>query len=172
MRDYRKLFRFAKPYYRKLVLSGIFMAIVTLLDVFRLSAIVPIVDRVFTNKPIMFTHGKLPACVESILNHLNVLTPLKVLYLLLIVVPIALIIRAIFEFLQSYIMSDVGQKVIRDVRNLIYDKLQSLSLDYFTQKRSGELVSRITNDVKLIENAVSYALTDLVYESFQVICFA
>ena len=172
MRNYVRLFRFAKPYYRELILSGVFMGIVTLLDVFRLSAIVPIVDRVFTNKPIAFTHGKLPGFVESILNQLNVLTPLKVLYLLLIIVPIALVIRAIFEFLQSYIMSDVGQKVIRDVRNLIYDKLQSLSLDYFTQKRSGELISRITNDVKLIENAVSYALTDLVYQSFQVISFA
>ena len=172
MRNYRKLFRFARPYYGELVLSGVFMGIVTLLDVFRLSAIVPIVDRVFTNKQIAFTHGKLPAFVESILNQLNILTPLKVLYLLLIVVPIALIIRAVVDFLQSYIMSDVGQKVIRDVRNLIYDKLQSLSLDYFTQKRSGELISRITNDVKLIENAVSYALTDLVYQSFQVICFA
>jgi subfamily B ATP-binding cassette protein MsbA len=58
------------------------------------------------------------------------------------------------------------------VRNLIYAKLQVLSLDYFIQKRSGELVSRITNDVRLIENAVSYALTDLVYESFQVVSFS
>src|SRR3989338_1399064 len=172
MKDYRRLFKFARPYYGGLILSGVFMGIVTSLDVFRLSAIVPIVDRVFTNKPIMFTHGKLPACVESILNQLNNFPPLKVLYILLIAMPIALIIRAVFEFLQSYIMSDVGQKVIRDVRNLIYDKLQSLSLDYFTQKRSGELISRITNDVKLIENAVSYALTDLVYQSFQVISFA
>ncbi len=172
MQNYRRLFRFAKPYYGALILSGVFMGIVTLLDVFRLSAIVPIVDRVFTNKQITFTHGKMPAFVESILNQLNLFTPLKVLYILLIVIPIALVIRAIFELLQSYIMSDVGQKVIRDVRNQIYDKLQSLSLDYFTQKRSGELISRITNDVKLIENAVSYALTDLVYQSFQVICFA
>jgi len=172
MRNYVRLFRFARPYYRELILSGVFMGIVTLLDVFRLSAIVPIVDRVFTNKPIAFTHGKLPVFVESILNQLNNFAPLKVLYVMLIVVPIALVIRSIFEFLQSYIMSDVGQKVIRDVRNLVYDKLQSLSLDYFTQKRSGELISRITNDVKLIENAVSYALTDLVYQSFQVICFA
>jgi len=172
MKDYRRLFKFAKPYYGALILSGIFMGIVTLLDVFRLSAIVPIVDRVFTNKPIAFTSTKIPAFLEKILTHLNNLSPLNVLYLLLIVVPIALIIRAFFEFLQSYIMSDVGQKVIRDVRNLIYDKLQSLSLDYFTQKRSGELISRITNDVKLIENAVSYALTDLVYQSFQVISFA
>lgn len=172
MKDYHKLFRFARPYYPQLVLSGIFMGIVTLFDVFRLSAIVPVIDRVFTNKQIIFTSSKLPVFIENILNHLNNLAPLNVLYFILIVMPIALIIRAVFEFLQSFIMSDVGQRVIRDVRNQVYEKLQILSLDYFTQKRSGELVSRITNDVKLIENAVSYALTDLIYQSFQVFSFA
>ncbi len=172
MRDYHKLFKFARPYYGLLILSVIFMGIVTLLDVFRLSAIVPVVDRVFTNKTITFTSAKLPAFAEKILNQLNNLAPLKVLYFLLIVVPIALLARALFEFLRAYIMSDVGQKVIRDVRDLVYNKLQTLSLDYFIQKRSGELISRITNDVRLIENAVAYALTDLIYESFQVISFA
>ena len=126
MKDYRRLFRFARPYYGLLVLSGFFMGIVTLLDIFRLGAIVPIIDRVFTNKPIVFTQGKLPLFIENILNQLNSFSPLNVLYLLLIVVPIALLIRAVFEFLQSYIMSDVGQKVIRDVRNLVYEKLQTL----------------------------------------------
>ena len=172
MQDYKKLFSFARPYYGILALSGVFMGVVTLLDMFRLSAIVPVVDRIFTNKPIIFTSGKFPEFVEKILNLLNAYPPLKVLQVILIVMPIAIIIRAIFEYWQSYLMSDVGQKVIRDVRNQVYSKMQSLSLDYFTQKRSGELVSRITNDVKLIENAVSYALTDLIYQGFQVICFS
>jgi subfamily B ATP-binding cassette protein MsbA len=172
MKDYRKLFNFARPYWRSLVLAGFFMGIVTLLDIFRLSAIVPLVDRVFTDKPVVFTSGKFPAFVEYLLNQLNSFKPLEVLYLLLIIMPVALIIRAVFEYFQSYIMSDVGQKVIRDVRDRVYDRLQTLSLEYFTQKRSGELVSRITNDVKLIENAVSYALTDLIYQSFNVVAFA
>ncbi|MFH1440708.1 MAG: ABC transporter ATP-binding protein [Candidatus Omnitrophota bacterium] len=172
MKKYSKLFNFARPYYKLLVVSGALMGVVTLLDVFRLSAIVPIVDRVFTNKPIVFNSSKLPLFVENILNQLNSFPPLKVLYIILIIMPIAVVIRAVFEFLQSYIMSDVGQKVIRDVRDQVFEKLQALSLDYFTQKRSGELISRITNDVKLIENAVSYALTDLIYQSFQIICFA
>jgi len=172
MKDYRKLFQFAKPYYWQLVLAGIFMAIVTVFDVFRLSAIVPVVDRIFTDKPIIFNSGRFPLFIERILNQLNAFPPLKVLYVILIVMAVAHVIRAVFEFLQSYIMSDVGQKVIKDVRNLVYEKLQILSLDYFTQKRSGELVSRVTNDVKLIENAVSYALTDLIYQSFQVVSFA
>lgn len=172
MKNYRKLFRFARPYYGLLILSSMFMGIVTVLDIFRLSAIVPIIDRVFTNKPIIFAEKTFPAFIENILNLLNSLAPLRVLVLILIIMPIALIARAIFEFLHTYIMSDVGQKVIRDVRNQVYDKLQNLSLDYFTQKRSGELVSRVTNDVRLIENAVSYALTDLIYQSFQVFSFA
>jgi subfamily B ATP-binding cassette protein MsbA len=170
--NYQKLFRFARPYTGQLVISGIFMGIVTFFDIFRLSAIVPVIDRIFTNRQIVFNHGKFPAFIENILNYLNNLEPIKVLYLILIIMPVALIVRAIFEFLQSYIMSDVGQKVIRDARNMIYEKLQVLSLEYFSQRRSGELVSRITNDVKLIENAVSYALTDLVYQGFTVICFA
>lgn len=155
-----------------MALAGIFMGAVTFFDVFRLSAIVPVIDRVFTNKPILFASGRFPAFVENILNLLNSFPPLKVLYLILIIMPIALVLRSVFDYVQSYLMSAVGQKVIRDVRNLIYAKLQVLSLEYFTQKRSGELVSRITNDVKLIENAVSYALTDLIYQSFQVVCFA
>jgi subfamily B ATP-binding cassette protein MsbA len=172
MKDYRKLFRFAKPYYGQLILSGLLMGVVTFFDIFRLSAIMPIIDRVFTNKPITLTHAKLPPFVGNILNWLNNQEPLRVLYAMLIVIPVALVIRAGVEFLQSYMMSGVGQKVIRDVRNLTYDKLQGLSMDYFNHKRSGELISRITNDVRVIENAVSYALTDLIYQSFEVVALA
>ncbi len=172
MKNYRKLFNFARLYYGLLVLSGIFMGIVTFLDVFRLSAIVPVIDRVFTNKTIVFVSGKYPVFIENILNYLNTLSPLKALHMILIIMPIALCVRAFFEFLQSYIMSGVGQKVIRDVRGRIYGKLQALSLDYFIQRRSGELVSRVTNDVRLIENAVSYAFEDLIYQSFQIICYS
>jgi subfamily B ATP-binding cassette protein MsbA len=172
MKNYKQLFNFAHPYVGQLVISGIFMGVVTFFDIFRLSAIVPVIDRIFTNRQITFNSGKLPLFVERILSYLNSLEPIKVLYLILIIMPIALVIRAVFEYMQSFIMSDVGQKVIRDARNMIYEKLQVLSLEYFSQRRSGELVSRITNDVKLIENAVSYAVTDLVYQGFTVICFA
>ncbi len=172
MKDYRKLFKFSRPYTKELILAGVFMGVVTFFDIFRLSAIVPLVDRIFTNQTITFADAKLPLFLQNILSKLNSLEPLQVLYLMLWVVPGALVIRAIFEFWQSYLMSDVGQKVIRDARNLIYGKIQSLSLDYFTHRRSGELVSRITNDVRLIENAVSYAITDLVYQTFQVISFS
>lgn len=170
--QFRKLLLFARPYLGWLLLASLFMGIVTFFDIFRLSAIVPVVDRIFTNRPIVVSDSRLPGFAREMIDYLNTLQPLKVLYLILIVMPLGLVIRAVFEFLHSYIMSNVGQQVIRDARNMVFEKLQALSLDYFLMKRSGELISRITNDVKLIENAVSYALTDLVYQSLQVVSFA
>jgi len=171
MNNYRKLLKFVRPYYARLFLSAVCMGMVTLFDVFRLSTIIPIIDRVFTNKPIVLAGRRFPLFIENILNYLNSLSPLKVLSLLLVIVPLALLMRAFFEFLHSYIMSDVGQRVIRDIRNLIYEKIQILSLDYYLNKKTGELVSRITNDVRLVENAVSYALTDLVYQSLELLAY-
>ncbi|MDD5665564.1 MAG: ABC transporter ATP-binding protein, partial [Candidatus Omnitrophica bacterium] len=52
-----------------------------------------------------------------------------------------------------------------------YAKFQNLSLDYFTHKRGGEMISRITNDARVVENAVSYGSSDLVYQGLQVIIF-
>jgi subfamily B ATP-binding cassette protein MsbA len=81
------------------------------------------------------------------------------------------IIKGFFGFAQSYLMSDIGQSIVRDIKAKIYAKFQELSLDYFTHKRGGEMISRITNDAKVVENAVSYGSTDLVYQGLQVIIF-
>lgn len=172
MRDYFKLLKFSRPYFHLLFLSGVFMAMVSAFDVFRLSAIVPIIDRVFTDKTITFSYSShLPPFLHNLFLQLNKQSPFQVLRLIVFVVPVALLIRAVFEFLQGYLMSDVGQRVVRDIRDRLYAKIQELSLDYFTQKRSGELVSRITNDVRMIESAVTDGLTDLLYQSFEIIFF-
>jgi len=69
-------------------------------------------------------------------------------------------------------MTDISARVVRDIRSTIYAKFHTLSLDYFTHMRGGELMSRITNDVGLVGNAISYGATDLLYQSLQVIVFA
>ena len=96
----------------------------------------------------------------------------RLLYLMGYGIAILFFLKGLFTFLHTYFMSKVGQLVVRDIRNRIYSKLQDLSLDYFVRKRSGELISRITNDVRFVENAVSYGVTDLFYQSFQVLFFA
>ncbi|MDD4182556.1 MAG: ABC transporter ATP-binding protein [Candidatus Omnitrophica bacterium] len=68
-------------------------------------------------------------------------------------------------------MNKIAQGVVKDVKDKLYAKFQDLSLDFYAKKRTGELISRITNDVGCISNALSYALTDLIFESMQIIVF-
>lgn len=72
----------------------------------------------------------------------------------------------LLSFGRSYLMSVVGQRVIFDLRNQLYQHLQSLSFSFFDNRRTGELMSRVTNDVnalqQLITSGVMEILTDLV----------
>ena len=170
MRDYLRLLRFVRPYLGKFLLATVCMAFSALFDGVTLAMIVPLADKVLTNKKIIIP-TKLPLFWEGFIDKLNNLSAVTLLNYMAIGIIILFFLKGIFGFLQGYMMSDIGQLVVRDIRAKLYAKLQTLSLEYFTRKRGGELISRITNDVKVVENAVSYGSTDLVYQTLQIIIF-
>lgn len=170
MRDYLKLLKFVRPYLGSFLLATVCMGFSAIFDGVQLAMIVPLSDKVLTDKKIIIP-TKLPAFLSAFVDKVNNTPAGVLLNYMAIGVIVMFLFKGIFGFLQSYLMSDIGQRVIRDIRGKLYTKLQSLSLEYFTHKRGGELISRITNDVKLVENAVSYGSTDLIYETLQVVIF-
>jgi len=146
------------------------MFFTAIFDGAQLSMIVPLADKVLTNKKIVVAN-ELPQFVMNFIDKVNAIEPINLLTIMAWSVLALFLFKGLFSFLQGYLMSDIGQRVIRDVRLILYRKLQDLSLDFYSQKRTGELISRITNDVKTIENAVSYGVTDLFYQSFQIMLF-
>jgi subfamily B ATP-binding cassette protein MsbA len=170
-KDYTKFLRFLKPHVRLLAMGVFFMAVSSLFDWVSIAMFVPVTDKVLSNGKIIFPIS-LPPALNSGISYLNTLPQTVMLRALIISLPVLFIFKGVFAFLYKYVMSEIGQLCVRDIRSLLYEKLQSLSLEFFTRKRSGELISRITNDVKLVENALSYGVTDLVYQSFLVILFS
>jgi subfamily B ATP-binding cassette protein MsbA len=170
MRDYLKLLKFIKPYKGRFFLAIVCMAFSALFDGISLAMIVPLSDKVLTNKQIVIS-TPLPAFLQAFVDAINRTPPIRMLYYMAIAVATLFLLKGIFAFFQAYLMSGIGQRIIRDIRSKLYTKFQSLSLDFFTHKRGGELISRVTNDVKLVENAVSYGSTDLVYQGLQVVLF-
>ncbi|MFH1655419.1 MAG: ABC transporter ATP-binding protein [Candidatus Omnitrophota bacterium] len=146
------------------------MFFTAIFDGAQLSMIVPLADKVLTNKKIVVAN-EMPQFVMNFIDKINAIEPINLLTIMAWSVLALFLFKGLFSFLQGYLMSDIGQRVIRDVRLILYRKLQDLSLDFYSQKRTGELISRITNDVKTIENAVSYGVTDLFYQSFQIMLF-
>ncbi|MDD5730948.1 MAG: ABC transporter ATP-binding protein [Candidatus Omnitrophica bacterium] len=171
MRKYLRLLKFIKPHIGIFSVAGVCMIFSAIFDGVSLGMIVPLTDKVLTNKKIVIP-AKLPPFLSSFIDSINNTPPLKMLNYMAVAVLILFILKGVIGFLQNYFMSDIGQLVVRDIRAKLYAKLQILSMEYFTKKRGGELISRITNDVKLVENAVSYGSTDLIYQTMQVILFA
>ncbi|MDP3142511.1 MAG: ABC transporter transmembrane domain-containing protein, partial [Candidatus Omnitrophota bacterium] len=170
MKDYFKLLRFLKPHSGLLGLACICMFFSAIFDGISLSMIVPLADKVLSNKQIIVP-GKIPPFLANFVSQINSIPPLNLIKIIALTLLAIFLLKGFFGFWQGYLMSDIGQRVIRDLRFLLYQKLQTLSLDYYSQKRSGELISRITNDVRVLENSISYGFTDLVYQSFQVVLF-
>jgi ATP-binding cassette, subfamily B, bacterial MsbA len=171
MKDYLKLLQFTRPYKWLWTSAIICMGFSAVFDGVSLAMIVPLADKIMSDKKIIVP-AKLPDFLAGLVDKINNTAPGALLNYMLFVVLLLFLLKGIFGFLQSYLMSDIGQRVIRDIRSQLYTKIQSLSLSYFTHKRGGELMSRITNDVRLVENAVSYGSTDLIYQSLQVVIFA
>ncbi len=92
---------------------------------------------------------------------------------MLIVIPVAVILvyflRGIGSYGQQYLMNYVGESIIRQIRNDLYDRIQDLPIAFFHKEKTGVLMSRITNDVSIIKTMVSYAVTSSLKDCFSII---
>ncbi len=106
--------------------------------------------------------------VKPVLNDVFIKTDVK----MLAIVPVALVFlylfKGIFRYIQAYLMGYVGQRVIMDIRNRMYEHYQRLSLDYFAANQTGAMMSRITNDIIAMQHALPVA-TDLVRQPFTLV---
>jgi ABC-type multidrug transport system fused ATPase/permease subunit len=81
------------------------------------------------------------------------------------------IIKNIFLYLQGFFMAFVQQSVMRQFRDDLFEKYQRLTLDYFHARRTGQIISRVTNDVVVLNESIDLGFNRLVTDSLQVIFF-
>jgi len=95
---------------------------------------------------------------------------------MLVAIPLAIIIvgvvKGLSSFGQTYFMGFVGQGVVRDIRNDLYEHILEMPVGYFSSTSTGEIVSRLTNDVNLLQMTTSDALTTLLKQSLSIIVLA
>ncbi len=80
--------------------------------------------------------------------------------------------KNLFLYLQGFNMAYVQQSVMRVFRNNLFEKYQRLSLDYFHSRRTGQIISRVTNDVTVLNEAIDIGFNRLVTDSVLVIVLA
>jgi ATP-binding cassette, subfamily B, bacterial MsbA len=106
-----------------------------------------------------------PALDEIFLNRNS-----DMLMLIPVAVVVIYLVKGACNYTQTILMSFIGQRVVADLRNNLYRRIQMQSLSFFTKNPTGILMSRITSDVGYVQGAVSEAVTSLFKDSFTLVC--
>ncbi len=157
------LFAYLKPYRAKFILSLIFIAlsaVSTSLFPFLLGKMIDAAaPGGAASMPSGFSSG-FTLGLKEIRWGLN--TTLMLIFL-------QLTFQTIFSFMRVYLLTEVGERSLADMRKDVYAKLLSMPMTYFTEKRVGELSSRISSDLSQIQDAISFTLAEFLRGIFTLV---
>ena len=172
--------RFVPPYKKYLVWSVIFNILSAVLNIFSFMTLIPILQILFKTsdvKPVtkLITwdnvHG-VESMVEMLTNNANyyiqhfIVTTGEANTLLIIGILLAFMtmLKTGTYFLSSATIIPIRTGVVRDIRNQLYQKINALSLGFFSEERKGDIIARMSGDVQEIENSIMASL-DMLFKN-------
>ena len=171
--------RFVPPYKKYLVLTVLFNILSALLNIFSIMAIIPILNILFQTEGAMepvewipwseMTLGNISdvlsnnanSFVQSMVTSIGPTTTMLVIGLFL---AFATFLKTGAYFLSSATIVPVRTGVVRDIRNQLYQKINSLPLGFFSEERKGDIIARMSGDVQEIENSIMASL-DMLFKN-------
>ncbi|OIP99364.1 MAG: lipid A export permease/ATP-binding protein MsbA [Zetaproteobacteria bacterium CG2_30_46_52] len=142
---YRRLLQFLLPYRGKLSVAIFCMIILAACTAALAWALKPMLNEVLSGKNMTY------------------------IYLMPVFIIVLYLVKGIAFYGQASLMAFIGQRIIYDIRNQVYDALTSQSLSFFTHRKTGEILGRITYDVTLLQSAVSTTVTSLMRDIMTII---
>jgi ATP-binding cassette, subfamily B, bacterial len=143
-----------RPHWKSLVFASLAVVGETVADIAEPWPVKVIVDNVLRDRP-------LPASLASIVAWIGE-DKLAILYFALGAVLLIAVVGAIGSYFEKYLTTTVGQWVSHDLRLLLYQRIQRLSLLEHGESRTGDLISRVTSDIDAIQDFITSALLGIV----------
>jgi ATP-binding cassette, subfamily B, bacterial MsbA len=176
MNIYLRILRYVFPYWNHLSLSMICAVLYSIFSGLSIYIVIPLLKTLFAgdSSSEFLTTGGGTGFIESAkvwLNHfLNYLVfadnQLDSLLRVCLILVAGFLLRNFFSYFQSYTMAHVEQGLMMDIRNDLFKHIHNLSIGYFSNERTGNLISRVTNDVTVVNSGVSASFVTFVKEPF------
>ncbi len=141
MKNYMRLLAYIKPYTRRLALAVVCIIMAAAANLY------------------------LPWIIKDMIDDVLMSKDMVMLNLIAAGILVVMFTRGVFYYGQSYLVSYVGQRVIIDVRSVLFRKFQRMPLSYYDRQQTGTVMSYITNDVAVMQSAIVDNLIELVTES-------
>ena len=145
MKEFRKILKYARPYTKSLVFAFICLTLTSLVNLV------------------------LPLIVRNMINAVVILKDSQILDELAWDLFFIIILQAVFAVTHNYVFGFVGHRMTTDFRIEFFSHIQSLSLRFFQERRLGEILSRMNNDISVIQNALVSIPVALLRQSITLI---
>ncbi len=166
--------RFLPPYKKYLFFSVFFNVLSALLNIFSFAALIPILQILFqvdgglrANELLPWAFDKevlqnnLSYYVQDLVISTSATTTLLIIGLFL---AFTTFLKTTAYFLSSATVMPIRTGVVRDIRNMLYNKITSLSLSFFSEERKGDIIARMSGDVQEVENSIMSSL-DMLFKN-------
>ena len=180
----KRAFAYAKPYRSSFVIAIIFNLLYALFNVIALAFMMPILSVLFGEKntdviakPVYSgDFGDLKQFFSDYsAYYMNEISqtegPVYVLAISCVIFIVAFLFRNIFSFLSETCLVDLRSGVTRDLRVDIHNKIIDLPVAYFTEKRKGDMINRISSDVNEVESNILNSIVEIVRSPIMIIVF-
>lgn len=166
--------RFVPPYKKYLFLSILFNFLAAFLTIFSFAVIMPILRMLFRVDTGTYKYMEIGRhnFTDALLNNFYYYTqeaialwgPSTTLALLAATLVVMTALKTGTTFLSSYFIVPMRSGIVRDIRNVLYDKIVSLPISFFTTERKGDVMARMSGDVAEIENSIMASL-DMLFKN-------
>lgn len=187
MKIFLRILSFAKPFWKHLlgaVISIVFFAAMNGLSIY---LTMPLLDTLFNESNSKTVQKINDSANSSVLPDwiLNFVASIKhsfqesilsgsideVLLKISILIVISFILKNIFSYISSYFIAYVEQGIIRNIRNKLYTHILKLPLSFFKNEKSGDLISRFTSDIGIIQQSITQVFLNAFQEPLTVFVF-
>lgn len=158
------LFKYIKPYRTKFILSFIFIALsafTTMLFPFLLGKMI---DAALPGHQIELPTGGLQSSIKN-----RFLTANWSLNFILLLLFLQLLVQTIFSYMRIYLLTEVGEKSLADIRGDLYSNIIKQPMSFFSEQRVGDLSNRMSSDLSQIQDAISFTLAEFLRGIFTLI---
>ena len=164
MKNYfNRIFRYTLPYKRFFLLNiftNIFYALFGTLSMISLFPMLKVLfnqTESLTTEPIWVGIGDIGNYAEAYLNYFVTIKKIEgnndVLIFMVSIIIVTFLLKNLFNYLSMFFITFLKNGVIKDFRNEIYNKIVKLSMAYYSEKKKGDIVARISSDVLEIDNS-------------------
>jgi len=179
MDNYKKILRYAKPYRSYGYLNIFFNILYALFSALSFAALIPMLDVLFKpekkvfKEPVYTDMGHLKDYLQETINYKVTAysgdDDMKGLILVIGLVLFLFLFKNLFNYLAMYFITFLRNGVLKDIRNKMYQKITELPISFYSEKRKGDVIARITSDVLEIQHSFLSVLELIVREPLTII---